>query len=62
MKVCLRFPKHSPLHDMFSGVTGELVSQTNWNVSVRVELEGHTSMNPSTALILAVWNHVEVIA
>ncbi|MFH0967247.1 MAG: hypothetical protein V1862_06150 [Methanobacteriota archaeon] len=57
----LRFPKETSLHEMFNGATGEIVSSTVLHAYVRIELEGHTECNPSTALILAVWGHVELI-
>ncbi|HWQ65243.1 MAG TPA: hypothetical protein VN372_00055 [Methanospirillum sp.] len=60
MKVRLWFPKEASLHEMFNGATGEIISSTELHAYVRIELEEHTEYNPSTALILAVWDHIEI--
>jgi|GEM_PF-6779890 len=61
MKATLRLPKTSSLHDEFNGKTGEVTYQGQFRAKVRIKLDGHTERNPSVAILLVPWEHVEVV-
>jgi len=64
MRVTLQFVSGHPadLTAYLEGKTGEIVEMFSDQCLVRVELEGHTTRNPSTVLLLTEWKNIEVIS
>jgi hypothetical protein len=52
----------SPLHKLWpNGVAGEITHRALDWVHLRVRLEGHTKLNPRTAMIVVPWKRCKVM-
>ncbi|HWQ64833.1 MAG TPA: hypothetical protein VN429_10490 [Methanospirillum sp.] len=61
MKARLHLPTNSSLYGMYNGKTGLVTFLPSGRAKVVVELEGHTDMDPSTAILYVPVNHIEVV-
>ena len=62
MRARLHFPESSDLYKYFNEKEGEIIESTTMTAHVKVELDGHTPLNPSTAVIMTPWSNIEVIS